>query len=127
MLAQQQQQQSAASSRRYASTNTPFTERVRRRIWGTENPPGLKDPYGGEGAIERALKKRGLLKGDEALEISRDTAASRDVEAAAAEDQAAAEAVNEYVPATTWEGLERVGHEGRWSDYPPGEADQYHG
>ncbi len=40
-------------STRNASSGLPWTERVRRKIWGTDNPPGLKDPYGGPGYFER--------------------------------------------------------------------------
>lgn len=39
--------------RRNASSGLPWTERVRRKIWGTDNPPGLKDPYGGPSYFER--------------------------------------------------------------------------
>src|SRR5271167_3906848 len=31
----------------------PKTEKLRRRIWGTDKPPGLKDPYRGPSAEER--------------------------------------------------------------------------
>lgn len=42
------------SQQRPASNqNIPFTEKLRRRIWGTDNPPGLKDPYGGPSFLER--------------------------------------------------------------------------
>lgn len=36
----------ASSNNKPSKDNLPFSERVRRRIWGTDNPPGQKDPYG---------------------------------------------------------------------------------
>ena len=30
-----------------------------------------------------------------------------------------------YVPATTWDGLEHLGHKGHWTDLPPKGADAY--
>jgi hypothetical protein len=36
----------------------PLTEKIRRKLWGTDNPPGLKDPYGGPGMFERAAARR---------------------------------------------------------------------
>lgn len=111
-------------TRRHASSgNVPFTEKVRRKLWGTDNPPGLKDPYGGEGVIERAIRKR--TQGDveeQKQEPEQEAAVERlpETETEIAPPQ-------EYTPATTWDGLERVGHLGRWSDFPPTEADEYHG
>lgn len=40
-------------------------------------------------------------------------------------EEAVPEGSSAYEPATTWEGLERIGHLGKWSDYPPSEADAY--
>ncbi|KAL1968531.1 hypothetical protein VTN77DRAFT_1741 [Rasamsonia byssochlamydoides] len=103
-------------SRRNASDSTPFTEKVRRKLWGTDNPPGLKDPYGGEGVIERAFRRR--------------TRGQDEQEQAPAEQPVETGEVappQEYTAATTWDGLQRMGHLGRWSDFPPTEADEYHG
>ena len=38
---------------RNASSGLPFTERLRRAMWGTDNPPGMKDPYGSPSYFER--------------------------------------------------------------------------
>jgi hypothetical protein len=38
---------------RNASSGLPFTERLRRAMWGTDKPPGMKDPYGGPSYFER--------------------------------------------------------------------------
>lgn len=107
-------------ARRNASGNTPFTEKVRRRIWGTDNPPGLKDPYGGEGVIEKAWKKRDKEQSSSASA----TAVEQKVEA---EEEDFDLNPQQYVPATTIDGLERMGHLGRWSDFPPTEDDEYVG
>ncbi|KAE8374954.1 ribosomal subunit 39S-domain-containing protein [Aspergillus bertholletiae] len=105
---------------RNASNATPITERVRRKIWGTDNPPGLKDPYGGEGVLERKFKKdQPARQGEESENLDQ---ATEEAQAESEADLAAAEA---YEPATSWEGLPRVGHLGRWSDLPPSETDGY--
>ncbi|KAL2807870.1 glucosidase II beta subunit-like protein-domain-containing protein [Aspergillus granulosus] len=98
---------------RNASDSTPITERVRRKLWGTDNPPGLKDPYGGEGVFEKKFKK-----GRSAPQESEPAATTEVVEEVVSEDPS-------YEPATTWEGLQRVGHLGVWSDFPPSKADAY--
>lgn len=105
---------------RNASNATPITERVRRKIWGTDNPPGLKDPYGGEGVLERKFRKDQPARQEEEPENLAQASEQTQVENEA--DLASAEA---YEPATTWEGLPRVGHLGRWSDLPPSQADAY--
>jgi hypothetical protein len=88
---------------------------VRRKIWGTDNPPGLKDPYGGEGVLERKFKKdlpeNPDLTGYETIGVVERE--SEDVPPA------------DYQPASTWEDIPRVGHLGRWSDLPAAEADAY--
>ncbi|KAL3445718.1 ribosomal subunit 39S-domain-containing protein [Aspergillus insuetus] len=98
---------------RHASDSTPITERVRRKLWGTDNPPGLKDPYGGEGVFERKFKR-----GQSAPQKNEPEAATEVAEDSVSEDSS-------YEPATTWEGLQRVGHLGTWSDLPPTKADAY--
>ncbi|KAF4155331.1 hypothetical protein CNMCM6069_008060 [Aspergillus lentulus] len=100
---------------RNASNATPLTERVRRKIWGTDNPPGLKDPYGGEGVLERKWKKQPGQQEEEPARASTE----------ALETQSEDALSDTYEPATTWEGLPRVGHLGKWSDLPPTEADAF--
>jgi hypothetical protein len=89
---------------------------VRRKLWGTDNPPGLKDPYGGEGVFEKKFKRSQSPRQeqDEPVEVTQ-----------AAETENVVPEDTTYEPATTWEGLQRVGHLGRWSDLPPKEADEY--
>ncbi|RJE27358.1 Ribosomal subunit 39S [Aspergillus sclerotialis] len=98
---------SIARQVRYNSSDK-FSERVRRRLWGTDNPPGLKDPYGGQGVLERRWS--GRQQPEEAEE------ADHDVDIAPPED---------YVEAKTWDGLQRIGHLGKWSDLPPRKEDTY--
>jgi hypothetical protein len=76
-----------------AGAKVPFTEKVRQRIWGTENPPGLKDPYGNESIFDQANKASGTPK--------------RRSRAKKVDDA-------DYVPAETWDGLEFVGGFGGW-------------
>lgn len=98
---------SIARQVRYNSSE-PITERVRRRLWGTDSPPGLKDPYGGQGVLER---RWGGKKQPEEVEE-----ADHDVDIAPPED---------YIEAKTWDGLQRIGHLGKWSDRPPRKVDTY--
>ncbi|KAH7403423.1 ribosomal subunit 39S-domain-containing protein [Cadophora sp. MPI-SDFR-AT-0126] len=78
-----------------------LTEKLRRKIWGTDNPPGLEDPYGSTSVFDQTKKKERHREKEE-----------RD--AARLEAQSAAEIENytgstRYEPASTWDGLERVG------------------
>ncbi|PVH87268.1 hypothetical protein DL98DRAFT_510132 [Cadophora sp. DSE1049] len=85
----------------------PLTEKLRRKIWGTDNPPGLEDPYGDKSVFDQTKKKERRREKEE-----------RD--ATRLEAQSAAEIENytgstRYEPASTWDGLERVGWtEDRW-------------
>ncbi|KAL4893378.1 ribosomal subunit 39S-domain-containing protein [Aspergillus ambiguus] len=106
--------------RNASSNTTPITERVRRKIWGTENPPGLKDPYG-ESLLEKRFRKD-QPEQQQAVAEEPAEAVQAVEENVAPEEVAAAEA---YEPATTWEGLPRVGHLGEWSKRPRSEADTY--
>ncbi|KAI9856000.1 MAG: hypothetical protein M1813_009325 [Trichoglossum hirsutum] len=70
------------------SGKTPFTERLRQKLWGTESPPGQVDPY-------NKHDRRTRTGGDEV-------------------PVAAAEGTEAYSPATTWDGLEHVGGFSGW-------------
>jgi hypothetical protein len=119
----------AQQLRHASSSDIPFTEKIRRRIWGTDNPPGLKDPYGGPGFFERRrMARKKTQAGDEMQEAeqeqeyeemqTRDDREDLEAEFPAAQDG--------YKPAETWDGLEHVGHLGHWRDIPPRPIDQYH-
>ncbi|PYH93502.1 hypothetical protein BO71DRAFT_399718 [Aspergillus ellipticus CBS 707.79] len=96
---------------RHASNADSLSERVRRKIWGTDNPPGVEDPYGGQGALERKFKNQQAQKQEQAPEP------------APVEDLPLVD--DSYEPATTWKGLERIGHLDRWNDAPRTEVDTY--
>ena len=110
----------ASSSSNEAS---PLTERVRRKLWGTDKPPGLKDPYGGRSVLEQKFGRNEAVEQQEGEEGGRARSQLEVEEGQPEEDGAAVGA--DYVPAASWEGLERVGHLGRWSDVPPSVEDEY--
>ncbi|RDW60389.1 uncharacterized protein DSM5745_10847 [Aspergillus mulundensis] len=111
---------------RHASdNNTPITERVRRKLWGTDNPPGLKDPYGGEGVFEKKFGKGSLAQKQGGAPGSDEGAAENQAATAEGGDVAEEAIDGEYLPATTWEGLDRIGHLGRWNDLPPNPEDAF--
>jgi hypothetical protein len=82
-----------STSARHANSLS-LTERLRRKRWGTDAPPGAADPYGGPGEVERL----GLLRGKGGGSGSGDK-------------KGAADAADAYEPATTWDDLEVVGDE----------------
>ena len=43
----------------------PLTEKLRRKIWGTDNPPGLEDPYGDRSVFDQSKKKERRLEKEE--------------------------------------------------------------
>ena len=114
-------------SLRYASSEQiPFTEKIRRKIWGTDKPPGLLDPYGGESYLERRRRERALQKeAPEPKELGEEHAPPGMVQEFGGTPRATDEDVDsdykpkDYVPAETWEGLEHVGHKGHWWDIAP--------
>ncbi|TVY42846.1 hypothetical protein LSUB1_G003757 [Lachnellula subtilissima] len=63
------------------------TEKIRRKIWGTDDPPGLEDPYDGQSRFEKKPKP---------------TVVPRQM-------TAAPQLPADYVPSSTWDGLESVG------------------
>ncbi len=75
----------------------PFTEKIRQKIWGTDKPPGLADPYSNAGELERT--KQGEIEGGQEGEQA--------IHAPAVQDPG-------YEPAVNWDGLERVGGFGYW-------------
>ena len=82
----------ATSSARAAdAVGSNFTSRLRKRIWGTESPPGQTDPYrkGDEGSASSAPSKGKSAPKPETIDGS-------------------------YHPATTWDGIEMVGGYGKW-------------
>ncbi|KZF22877.1 hypothetical protein L228DRAFT_247284 [Xylona heveae TC161] len=77
-------------ARRSETGEVPLTERLRRKIWGTETPPGQDDPY------SRLSENQQLA----AQRRPRESSANQNTTG--------------YEPATTWDGLESVGGFGHW-------------
>lgn len=103
--------------RRNAS-NSSITEGLRRKIWGTDNPPGLKDPYGGPGALGKLLGKSSQQPPEDGYVTSEDNYALEDDQL----DFAGAS----YEPASHIKDIQtKAGHLGKWFDYPPTEADLF--
>jgi hypothetical protein len=88
----------STSSLRAANGTVPFTEKVRKRIWGTDAPPGLEDPYGDKSIFDKTKQR---AKVEEAEERE-------------AQKEAAKPNLSSYEPASTWDGLEQVGGFGGW-------------
>ena len=123
-------------SRSASGQPLPFTEKLRRKIWGTDNPPGLKDPYGGPSFLERRRMEKEARENGEYLQTGQESYDRGSVDML---DSRAdyTEEPREYVPAETWDGLEHMGHkvtiskkkeekfEGHWADLPPRPEDSY--
>lgn len=108
---------------RNASSDDSTTEKVRRKLWGTDNPPGMKDPYGGEGQIEKHFRKGQASKQGEQKDAAAEEAAE---EAAKEEEEEDLDFTSDdYEPASTWKGLDRIGHLGKWTDLPRKERDTF--
>lgn len=87
------------ASRRHASWIT--TEKLRKKIWGSEKPPGQEDPYGKESVFDHKRRER-----EQERERGRELEPAPEREVETPEDE------TEYVEATTAEGLETVGGPG---------------
>lgn len=98
---------------------SPFTERLRRKIWGTDKPLGLADPYG-ESQLVKNLKERQIAAGENPeAELVDDEAQEAKVPqkqkaVARPGTQIAGETDDSYVAAETWEGLDRIGGATGW-------------
>src|SRR5271163_3708978 len=98
------------SLRHASSEEIPITEKVRRKIWGTDNPPGLADPYGGESFLEKRRKERALQKEAQELKekhtppamLGRPGGTTQTMDSNAGSDYLP----KEYVRSETWDGLE---------------------
>ena len=92
-------------TQRHASSTSrsdSLTERLRRKLWGTDNPPGHEDPYGGLSTFEQRQRK-----GKKDTVAVAEEAPQKGV---ALPDAAA----SNYVPATTWDGLDHIGGATGW-------------
>lgn len=123
------------SIRLASSSNIPFTEKIRRKIWGTDNPPGLADPYGGPSFLERrrnerALQKQSQLQPTPEEEMAQGQKMQEFAPGEKIRTDSPISARNElekggYVPADTWDGLQHLGHKGHWSEMPPTPLDVF--
>ncbi|KAF2144949.1 uncharacterized protein K452DRAFT_295514 [Aplosporella prunicola CBS 121167] len=86
-----------AARRDAAKEKKPYTEKLRQKIWGTENAPGREDPYSYDSP----------MRSEEETELAVKPAE----EETPVKPQAPAIDMSGYQPATTWEGLEVIGGE----------------
>lgn len=84
--------------RRFASDD--WTERLRQKLWGTTNPPGQADPYSHESPRDE----------DE----EHDTTVSQPQEAPPKKWSTEKSDTGDYVPATSWDGLDQIGGKDEW-------------
>lgn len=89
-------------SREYAS----FTDKLRKKIWGTDTPPGQENPYGDSSVIDQLRRVKDL---EDERKGTRAQVAPTSEERKELEDDGEAP---DYVPQATWDGMERVGYEG---------------
>ncbi|KAL2067340.1 hypothetical protein VTL71DRAFT_1765 [Oculimacula yallundae] len=90
----------STSALRAADRKLSLTDRLRRNIWGTDNPPGLDDPYGDKSVFDQTHKN----------EQKRQVAEQEKKKAARkSKKESAEDSWDNYVEASTWDGLETVG------------------
>lgn len=81
----------------------------------------MKDPYGGKGVFERKWGQGGEPSAGGQMDARR--AEEEETEYGEGEEDLAPP--DEYVPATSWDDLKRIGHLGEWWNYPATGADGY--
>ena len=95
------------ANRRQASTareKTPYTEKIRQKIWGTQDPPGQADPYGDASILDQTKKQTSDPEPEVVDQVS--TTGDKPLSSSAA--------YADYVPATTWDGLDHIGGATGW-------------
>lgn len=93
----------STSARRFTQPGSlSTTERLRRKIWGTDTPPGYKDAYGGPSIAEEKEAARA------AEELAENEKKIDGPEIQQKETRAPILDAS-YEPAKTWDGLEEVG------------------
>ena len=123
----------------------PYSRYFRKKIWGTDNPPGLDDPYGPGFAERRQARLEEQAEAKRRQNLTADERTAEDVAETAAEEHVQTnttyldvgdslpnepfeddpEVAAEYKPADTWDGLEHIGHKGDWKDMAPKPGDHY--
>ncbi|EKD15950.1 uncharacterized protein L3040_003192 [Drepanopeziza brunnea f. sp. 'multigermtubi'] len=98
----------STSMSRTARDKIPMSEKLRRRIWGTDSPPGLKDPYGDQSVFDQTKQREREQEIEDAKEERATQLAA--IEAQRRQRETVADLdTSGYEPATTWDGLEEVG------------------
>lgn len=93
-------------------------EKLRRKVWGTDKPPGVKDPYGSESQLDHVEPLAELSEPHSPAEMEMEEG-ERGIRIATAEEKEH----GEYKSADTWEGLRQVGVEQWWES--PRNAEDY--
>lgn len=101
----------------------PFTEKIRSRIWGTEDPPGQEDPYGDKSVFDKTKQRQKEEELKEARELAELEREQREQELEEERAQKGklrvAYDLSTYTAADTWDGsgdgsLQWVGEEEHW-------------
>jgi hypothetical protein len=96
---------STATWRAAQPSSSPYLEKMRKKIWGTDQPPGQEDPYEGPGVIEQYSRKK-----SENIEIEKDSQEHKQLPIRSLPPTLAHVAeLGTYEPATTWDGLDVIG------------------
>lgn len=114
----------SSTTRNTAASDSPWLERTlnrtRQKIWGTDKPPGADDPYTGrsfaktqEVASSGSEELDGQTADDVRVYEEQARREEKEILQAAIDEAPSHEA---YVPANTWDGLERVGGEKEWDN-----------
>ena len=121
----QRQSTAFSTSSPLRADKTPFTETIRKKIWGGD-APGLKDPYGDGSVFDRTKKQNRdqTLKGAEkdAREIISEITEQQprqlrdDVKFSLPPKDFEDNHAIAYEPAKTWDGLKAVGGKENWYD-----------
>lgn len=87
-----------------------MTDRLRQKIWGTDQPPGLEDPYGDKSVFDQTKKRQEKQNAEDANVTKKGPhKAKRAKQQNTQKAQKATEFSRRYKPAVTWDGLEEVG------------------
>lgn len=101
--------------RRNASTSrdkTPYTEKLRKKIWGTDTPPGQADPYGNTSLLDRSKQQAKAQEQEPGPVDTIDAVPALDID---------------YIPATTWDGLDHIGGAAGWWEEAWDEENHFQG
>ena len=111
-----------------------LTQSLRKRIWGTDTPPGPKDPYRKEGKASQIVTEprepsrapdRVLARGQEDARepVEEDQGQAQ---AKGADEQVNVDTSN-YVPAANWDGLIAIGGPTGWWEEAFDQQNQFEG